>query len=83
VLALEIIEDLQASLEEFELIGADLARVSDHSRRPIPPRSVAMSRDFFAACAVPVGRIETQVPIESAPDAVAAALEAQWAMLTE
>jgi hypothetical protein len=30
VLALEIFEDLRAALEEFELIGAELARVSDH-----------------------------------------------------
>jgi type I restriction enzyme M protein len=30
VLAVEINEDLQAALEEFELIGADLARVSDN-----------------------------------------------------
>jgi hypothetical protein len=35
VLAMEIIEDLRAALEEFELIGADLAGVSDHSR-PYP-----------------------------------------------
>jgi hypothetical protein len=46
VLAAEIVDDLRAALEEFELIGADLAR-------PAPPRPPEPPPPAIAARAQP------------------------------